>query len=175
MKEIWKDIIGYEGLYQVSNLGEVRSVSRRGAKGKILSKSINNGYYRVVLCSNSKAKGMAVHRLVAQSFISNPNNLPVVNHKDENKLNNNVENLEWCTQSYNILYSSNRHERYYNKQKIVQLDMENNLIRIVCEVNEFCKGKDFDESCIIKCCKGKRKSHKKFKWLYYEDYENLLK
>ncbi len=107
MKEIWKDIEGYEGLYQVSNLGDVRSLKYAGGnKVKILKQGNVNGYKRVSLHKNNKQKNYFVHRLVAMTFIPNPNNLPLVNHKDENKTNNSVDNLEWCTQKYNINYGS---------------------------------------------------------------------
>lgn len=108
MEEIWKDIKGYEGLYQVSNLGRVRSVDRLDSanhklKGRIKSTSIRpNGYENVILCKNSKSKGYSVHRLVAQAFILNPENKPQINHIDENKANNKVSNLEWVTRKENI-------------------------------------------------------------------------
>ena len=112
MNEIWKDIKGYEGKYQVSNLGRVKSLQRwSGTKyydrEKILSSCINkhNGYAYVYLMKNNKAKNVRVHRLVAEAFIDNPNNFPEVNHIDCNRANNNVNNLEWCTRSYNIKYS----------------------------------------------------------------------
>ena len=110
MQEIWKDVVGYEGLYQVSNLGNVRSVDRyiktkgdamRMARGMVLANCFDGNYYHVLLHGNGKIKVCLIHRLVADAFIENPNNLPCVNHKDGNKLNNNVNNLEWCTPSYN--------------------------------------------------------------------------
>ena len=105
--EIWKDIKGYEGLYQISNKGRVKSLgNNKTKKEKILSPGKHKGYFYVSLYKNRKEKKYSIHRLVAQAFLPNPDNLPVVNHKDENKLNNNVENLEWCTQEYNVNYSS---------------------------------------------------------------------
>ena len=105
--EIWKDIKGYEGKYQISNKGRVKSLgNNKTKKEKIRDGKIDNrGYKRISLCKNGKEKKYSIHRLVAQAFLPNPDNLPVVNHKDENKLNNNVENLEWCTQEYNVNYS----------------------------------------------------------------------
>ena len=110
--EIWKSIKGYEGLYEVSNLGNVRSVDRtvntalnhgtRIVKGKIIKPILTNkGYFQVCLSKECKLKYASIHRLVAEAFIDNPENLPVVNHKDGNKLNNRVDNLEWCTYQYN--------------------------------------------------------------------------
>ena len=109
--EIWKDIKGYEGLYQVSNKGRVKSLGNNKAKKeKILSlKPSNDGYIRVCLCKNGKEKPFYVHRLVAEAFLPNPDNLPVVNHKIddfEHRSDNRVENLEWCTVEYNNNYGS---------------------------------------------------------------------
>ena len=119
MQEIWKDIEGYEGLYQVSNKGRVKSLSRLVVrvgkpnyitKEKILkcSELQGTGYLAVSLGSNNNFKSMLVHRLVAQAFIPNPDNLPCVNHKDETRNNNDVRNLEWCTQKYNCNYGTAR-------------------------------------------------------------------
>lgn len=112
MKEIWKDIRGYEGLYQVSNLGRVKSLERldrmgREIKTKILSQSDNgNGYSYVGLYKDKKGKKVGVHRLVAQMFIPNPNNLPQVNHLDEDKYNNKIDNLAWVTNKENSNYGN---------------------------------------------------------------------
>ena len=108
-KEIWKDIENYDGIYQISNFGRVKSLSRQTKSGKykeIIKKPslAGRGYYRLALCKNGKPKYYYIHRLVAKAFIPNPNNLPLVNHKDENKLNNNVNNLEWCDSEYNMNY-----------------------------------------------------------------------
>lgn len=103
-KELWATIKGYEGLYEVSNYGNVRSL--KYGKIKYLKPSNNgNGYNQVILCKNGKTKQFTVHRLVANAFIENPLNLPQINHKDENKLNNKVENLEWCDSRHNIRHS----------------------------------------------------------------------
>lgn len=114
-KQIWKDIPGYEGKYQVSNTGRVRSLNyRRTGKTKMLKQSINkHGYKIIMLSKNGKCKTWQVHRLVALVFIPNPNNYPVINHKDENPSNNTVWNLEWCTQEYNINYGT-RNEKASN-------------------------------------------------------------
>lgn len=97
--EEWKNVIGYEGLYEVSNLGRVRRVN----KG-LLKLQNNQGYNQVYLYKCGIRKGIRVHRLVAQAFIPNPDNLPEVNHKNEDKMNNSVDNLEWCTAKYNVNY-----------------------------------------------------------------------
>lgn len=107
-KQIWKDIPGYEGLYQVSNTGKVRSLNYKGTgKKKIWKYAITvNTYKKIALYKNGEIKYYYIHRLVAQAFMPNPNNYPVVNHKDENKSNNVVWNLEWCTQQYNCNYGT---------------------------------------------------------------------
>lgn len=115
-KEKWLPVLGYEGFYEVSDTGRMRSLDRvvkgnRGQakpiKGRILKCFVNHdGYIRVALSKNSKVKKVAVHRLVAESFLENPNQYPVVNHIDEVKDNNEVSNLEWCTQSENVLHGN---------------------------------------------------------------------
>lgn len=121
MKEVWKDISDYEGLYQVSNLGNVRSLDRivkRATspdymlKGKIL-KPIDNGrgYKMVCFCRDGIVKREYVHRIVAKTFIPNPHNLPEINHRDENTNNNRADNLEWCDRKSNVNYG-NRANKY---------------------------------------------------------------
>ena len=103
MIEDWKDIPGYEGLYVVSNNGRVMNVR----SGRVLRGIVNNlGYIMVGLSKSGKVKMISVHRLVAEAFIKNPDNLREVNHKDEDKSNNNVDNLEWCDRKYNVNYGS---------------------------------------------------------------------
>ena len=118
--EIWRDINGYEGYYQVSNIGKVRSISRKvtrkdgsliSKKGRVLKYKYVDGYKRVRLYKNGETLNAAVHRLVALSFIRNTNGCPMVNHKDENRLNNSVDNLEWCAQSYNLSYGTTQKRR----------------------------------------------------------------
>lgn len=112
MDEVWKDIEGYEGLYQVSNTGEVKSLNYQGSGEIKLLKQYTDkrGYKRIELSKNGKGKTYLVHRLVALVFIPNPDDSPMVNHKDENPSNNNVNNLEWCTHEYNMNYGT-RNER----------------------------------------------------------------
>lgn len=122
MEEIWRPVVDYEGRYEVSNLGRVKSLNwHRLGEERLMSPSINGrGYRTVVLTKNGTGGTKSVHRIVAKAFISNPNNLPCVNHKNENKLDNFVyvnedgsvdlvkSNLEWCDFKYNINYSLNR-------------------------------------------------------------------
>lgn len=115
MEEIWKDIEGYEGLYQISNYGDVKSLDRDVYKSdgviqhrheRIMSKRENSdGYYMAKLTVDKVTKNIAIHRLVAKAFIPNPDNLPEVNHKDCNRKNNHVDNLEWCSHKYNVHYA----------------------------------------------------------------------
>lgn len=116
MEEIWKDIPGYEGIYVVSNFGKVKSLqrTRKGSYGsirivyeKILNHKIDkDGYHIVTLSKEGKTKCIGVHRLVAQAFLQNSCNFPMINHKDENPSNNRVDNLEWCTARYNCNYGT---------------------------------------------------------------------
>lgn len=131
MTEIWKDIVGYEGLYQVSNLGNVKRLKGYKGRGKgyiveehLIQPSINSrGYQNVVLCKNGKTKTFSMHRLVAIAFLDNSDNLPQVNHKDENKLNNCVDNLEWCDSKYNNNYGT-RNKKCSDKWKLKRLQKE---------------------------------------------------
>ena len=117
-EEIWRPIEGYEGYYEVSSFGRVRSLDMyvkigygnyRLHKGKVISLlKKGDGYIQVNLCYNGKLYKKYVHRLVAEAFIPNPDNLPEVNHLDEDKTNNSVDNLEWCDRSYNLKYGTAR-------------------------------------------------------------------
>ena len=131
MTEIWKDIVGYEGLYQVSNLGNVKRLKGYKGRGKgyiveehLIQPSINSrGYQNVILCKNGKTKTFSMHRLVAIAFLDNSDNLPEVNHKDEDKTNNCVDNLEWCDRVYNNNYGT-RNKKCSDKWKLKRLQKE---------------------------------------------------
>lgn len=116
MEEIWKDIEGYEGYYQVSSFGRVRSVDRHDSrgyfrKGRLMAtKDANTGYKVISLSKNAISKHYQIHRLVAIAFIPNPNNFPIINHKDENPKNNYANNLEWCDYKYNANYGKMTHK-----------------------------------------------------------------
>ena len=137
MKEEWKDIKGFEGWYQVSNLGQVRSVERQinnngtlqTYKSHILKQSITNkGYYYVVLYKNSKGYHKNIHRLIAEHFIDNLNNLPCVNHIDGDKKNNSLSNLEWCSHQYNIQHTYKNHLVDHSSQQKKVLDRVSGII-----------------------------------------------
>ena len=176
MEEIWKEVVGYEGLYQVSNLGRVRSFKYKSPR---ILKHHNNklGYARLILRKNNQSYGHSVHRLVAEAFIPNPNNLPVVNHKDENPRNNNVENLEWCTHQYNNVYGT-KIDRFKqntdfdriaekNSMSVLQYDLEGNLIKQWSSASECRKELGYDNSAIAKVCKGELGHAYGFMWRYF--------
>lgn len=171
--EEWKDIKNYKGLYQVSNKGRIRNT-----KGEILAYDTTpNGYCRVHLCKKGKAKWHTIHRLVAKAFIPNPDNLPQVNHKDEDKVNNNVENLEWCDNKYNTKYGT-RNKRISNAQinnksisqpvKCIETDI------IYPSIMEAERQTGIFNTAIGKVCKGERKTAGHCHWIYI-DYKERRK
>ena len=185
--EIWKDIKGYEGFYQVSNLGRVRSLERdkflpdgtfhSHLEEKILVPNLDGaGYPNVSLCKNGKSKTMNVHRLVAMAFIPNPENKPQVNHKDEVKTNNVVENLEWCDASFNINYGT-RNERSVQNRRSYKLGNHPNAKPVFCvELNKkfdciTSAGEELgiDRRYVGKACIGKTKTAGGFHWRYADE------
>lgn len=191
MKEIWKDIEGYEGLYQVSNFGNVKSLNRtlkdkngrlKRYKGKKITGHANsNGYLRVPL----SGKNYFIHRLVAKAFIENPDNLDVVNHKDFNPKNNLVDNLEWCTFDYNMKYSyaNGRFDHLKEirsangkkvisiavnsrKKKIEMYDLNGNYIKTFNSITIASKETNTDLTCIVRCCRGENHTAGGYKWRY---------
>ena len=161
IKEIWKDKKDYEGHYQVSNFGRVKSI--KFGKERILKPVTNSsGYLLVELYKNNIKKKYSVHRLVAEAFIPNPYNLPQVNHKDENKLNNNVDNLEWCTNEYNINYGT-RTERY--SKPVLQYTLDGEFVREWPSARE-CGRNGFNQGSVSACCRGELKKHKGYIWKY---------
>lgn len=193
--EIWKDIEGYEGLYQISSLGQVKSLKDKygNSREKIL-KQDKNVYLQITLYKNGKKKTFLVHRLVAITFIDNPNNLPMVNHKDENKENNCVDNLEWCNARYNLTYGTAIQRRVANtdwkalktkidfkaigrkvaekltnrqdqSKQVYQYSLDGELIK-TWESTAECGRNGFIQVAVCDCCNGKRKTHKGFLWSY---------
>ena len=165
MDEIWRDIEGYEGLYQISNKGHVKSLYKSSER---ILKSYDNGkgYLKVHLFKNTAFQSIYIHRLVAETFIPNLENKPEVNHKDENKLNNCVENLEWMTTKENSNYGT-RNERI--SRKILQYSKSGDFIREWSGAHGVERVLGIDNSSITKCCKGKRKSSGGFVWKYKEE------
>lgn len=178
MEEIWKDIENYENLYQISNFGRVKSLFRiiKTIKGynitikeKILKTVIDNtGYYAVSLWKNNKQSRLHIHRLVAKHFIINKNNKPFINHIDGNKLNNCVDNLEWCTPLENNVHAYNIGLNP-SRRKVNQYDLNGNFIKTwnsIKEANEYYKTSHISECCN---CKSKRNITKGYIWKYADE------
>lgn len=170
MKETWRTIFNYPN-YEISNNGKVRNI-----KSKLIKKyaTTHNGYFRVQLLNYSGGKCFMVHRLVAEAFIPNPNNLPQVNHIDGNKQNNSVENLEWCTCSYNIneafkMGLCKTSKNHYRSKKVIQYDLDGNIIKkwdcITDAIKILNLGKSAN-SAITVALKDNTKTAYGFKWKY---------
>lgn len=180
--EIWKDINGFEGLYQVSNYGNVRSMYQSVQRILKLEK-MRKGYLRTSLHHGEKRARILVHRLVAQTFIPNPQNLPCINHKDENKANNRVDNLEWCTNEYNCNYGTRNLRTGLSRRKPI-IVIEKETEDVFMEHNSlvdaaFYWGVSVDQ--IIYYCRTKRKPRnnilKRFKFTFKneKDIESRIK
>ena len=185
MKEEWKDIKDYEGLYQVSNWGKILSLnySNTGKPGLMTPVEDTDGYFTVQLWKNEKPKTCKVHRLVAQTFIPNPDNLPQVNHKDEDKTNNFVflnkdgsvdkekSNLEWKSPKENSNHGT-RTERIakantngIRSKPVLQLSLSGELIREWPSIGE-CSRNGFSKGNVLACCNGKIPHYKGFRFMY---------
>lgn len=203
MEEVWKDVVGYEGYYQVSNLGRVKGVARKIKNDKgvfIKEESILNaannrgGYPQVSLSKNNKQHPFRVHRLVAKAFIPNPNNLPEVNHKDEVKTNNFVfvnedgtvdydkSNLEWCNRKYNINYGTAKerlvktrtvNNSYGAEIPVNQFDLNGNFIKRYKSMRSAARDTGLAEPQIEACCNGKRNKCGGFIFLKDKDLHKL--
>lgn len=184
MEEIWKDIKGYEGIYQVSNKGNVKSLKRivktwnayKTLYDRLLKAyTSKNGYLHVVLRKDNVAKNYNVHRLVAEAFIPNTENKSQVNHIDEDKTNNCVYNLEWCTPKENINYGNSLKKRAYT-QRITgcQINNKSTSKKIRCiqtnkvfpSIREACRTFNLDASTVSKVCKGKKRATKGWSFCY---------
>lgn len=167
MKEVWKDVLGYEGLYQVSNLGRIKSLPRHTTRGKI-RKLIpqRSGYLMFPAWKNGKLKLLSVHRCVAKAFIPNPKNLPQVNHKDECKTNNCVSNLEWCSAKYNTNYGTGHMRATYSESKsVLQLTLDGELVKRWLSATEAGQH-GFGEGNVANCCRGKLATAYGYKWQF---------
>lgn len=189
MQEIWKDVVGYEGLYQVSNLGRVKSLSKfhctsknysslgYWSKEKILKPIIGvQGYLYVNLYKNKKHNFKRIHILVAQSFIKNPNKFSMVNHKDENVMNNVVSNLEWCDNKYNLNYGTAQERKAQKHNKpILQLDLNGNFIKEYESITQASKELNIKIDYISSCCLGRRRKTKGYVFKFKNDKEIFSK
>lgn len=183
MEEIWKDILDYNGIYQVSNLGNVRSFNCYNLKKPhfLSLRKDKKGYLYVGLTKNGKTKAKKVHRLVAEAFIPKEqikqyNNEKInydkldVNHKDEDKTNNCVDNLEWCTHSYNAHYGTGiKRMGEKHKSKVVQISLNDDVIKIWNSIKEAALELNISKEGISSCCRKKSKTSGKYKWRYYNE------
>ena len=160
-KEIWKDIEGYEGLYQISNLGRIR-------KYIILRQFLSHkGYLTTQLSKENKSKTFLVHRLVAKTFIPKIDGKNQINHKDGNKINNKVENLEWCTQKENINYSQKINSSYNDRNKEVQqFDKNNKLLATYKSISDASRITGIKVSSISYSANGQRKTGGGYIWRF---------
>lgn len=166
MGEAWRAVPGYEALYEVSNQGRVRRV-----RGSVLTpKKHNRGYYHVILAKDGRNKSFLVHRLVAKAFIPTNDEHLTVNHIDEDKLNNRVENLEWCSMGSNIRKYQENHPnkvgRPENLTPVHQFDLKGNLVKVWVSVADAHRTLNFSTWSISQCCIGKRKTAHGYKWRY---------
>lgn len=195
MIEIWKSIKGYENIYEVSNIGNIRSLDRisfqnNRLKGGSLNQCDNtNGYLYVDLYGTGKRKKFGVHRLAAQAFIPNPNDLPQINHKDGDRYNNNVDNLEWCTSKYNNNYGDhaikssiahkgkNMGKDNVGSKKVICITTEK-VFDCIAEASRFYHIENL-RSHISGFCNGNKRNFKylgkledgtKLTWKYYDEY-----
>lgn len=175
MKEIWLPVKGYEGLYEVSSFGRVRSLGNfksNNSKVRVLKPGINKfGYLHVCLYKNGGKNMCLLHRLVAEAFIPNWFDEEQVNHRDENPKNNHIDNLEWCDRKYNCNYGTRidriREKRINGKcsKPILQLTKSVELIREFPSIKEAVRN-GFDLGNIHSCCSGKRQTHRGYIWRY---------
>ena len=184
--EVWKDVVGYEGLYKVSNKGNIHSLERLNSRGRkcggrmLKPRHHAGGYLRVSLYENGIKKDELVHRLVLEAFVENPNNLPEVNHRDEVKDNNELSNLEWCDAGYNINYGT-RNEKI--SKKVRAINVETGEV-ITFNSTQEAGSKGYAQSGVAAACKGVYKdsktgkliggdgrTYKGYRWYYMEEGE----
>jgi hypothetical protein len=186
--EIWNDIKGFEGLYKISSLGNVKSLGNGKStctlykKERLLfSKAKANGYMHVKLNKDGKRYYFSLHRLIATTFLINPSNKKEVNHKDGNKLNNSLANLEWVTTSENQKHAYANGLQIAikdkdNKQsiKVVQLNLDGTFIKVWDSIKQIKREIGFNTFGIIKCCKKEKKYNTAYgyKWEYFHTYNS---
>lgn len=186
MEEIWKPIKDYEGLYEISNFGEIRSLPRNGTikQIRVLKKILdNNGYFAIELSKCYQIKRFMIHRLVAEAFIDKIDGKNYINHKNGIKTDNYFENLEWCTIKENNIHAiqNNLRPSLYgkdnkNSKTIYKIDINTNkIIEIFYGVGEIERKTNYDSSFISKCCRKCKHYNTAYgyKWRYKEDYLNV--
>lgn len=184
--EIWKPITGFEKLYEVSNTGKIRSLTRKLSdgriwKGRIMSTPLSSGYPAVSLRKEGKYYRERVHRIVGKEFVEGYQKGLVINHKDGDKTNNRSSNLEWCTSAENCKHAvrtglnPNRFKGVYekNRKKVVQLTLEGKYIKTFNSVQDVSDAFNVSHQVISRICRGKegRTTSKGFKWIYLTDYK----
>lgn len=198
-EEVWKDITGYEGLYQVSNLGRVKSLAREVFTGvymrqipetiKISQKHSSGNYRSIVLSKEGKKTPRLIHRLVAEAFIPNPNNKPEIDHKDGDPTNNNSNNLRWATRKENNNFPIHKHrvseskkgckssqcgkfgKLHHNSIPVVRISFNGVVAEYECLMAAARDG--FNLNAVWNCCNGRVKTHKGYRWMYKSDYSLL--
>lgn len=175
MKEQWKAVKGYEGFYEVSNTGKVRSIDHyvrsrscnRLVKGRLIKLQIDkDGYYKACLSKENIRKTVFVHRIVATAFIDNPNKYPCINHIDENKQNNRIDNLEFCTFQYNTAYNNGIYKRASKRKKAIN-QIKNGIIVYVWDcATSASKATKISRGNIVSCLNGYRKTAGGYSWEY---------
>ena len=178
IEEIWKDIEGYEGLYQVSSEGRIKSLSRLTSNGRKIADRIltpyknRDGYLQLKLYKDGKYINHKIHRLVANAFIPNPENKPEVNHIDENKENNNVSNLEWVTRKENANHGTrNERSAKTNSKPVMGISLDGKSYLYFNSAKDAERLAGFDNSAISRCCRGKLKTYKGYTWSFVKGGE----